>query len=96
MGNKLASPFPTYDSAIANLNQMEIAHLKKNFKILSRGSETINLQLFVQVGYFMDTASRNDQYVFLRDDYTQQSMSVLIMSLLPSRTVELKLTGHLS
>ena len=49
MGNKVSSPFPTFDVACAHLNPMEINHLKKNFKTLCRNGESITLNGFVQV-----------------------------------------------
>ena len=49
MGNKSSSPFPSYDSALTYLNPIEISHLKKNFKIMSRNSDAISLNNFLQV-----------------------------------------------
>ena len=51
MGNKTSSPFPNYESASNHLNPMELNHLQKAFKMISRDSETISLSNFTQVAY---------------------------------------------
>lgn len=51
MGNKISSPFPSYESACSSLNPMEIIHLKQTFKTISKNSESINLLNFTQVNY---------------------------------------------
>jgi len=38
MGSKVVSPFPTYEVALANLNEMEITHLRGEFRKMSSGS----------------------------------------------------------
>mmetsp|Transcript_18577 Transcript_18577/g.17896 ORF Transcript_18577/g.17896 Transcript_18577/m.17896 type:complete len:200 (+) Transcript_18577:238-837(+) len=48
MGNKISSPFPTYESACSSLNPMEILHLKETFNIISKNGSSINLLNFTQ------------------------------------------------
>jgi hypothetical protein len=49
MGNKSSSPFPSFEAARNLLNAMEIDHLEKSFKIISKGSDTISLANFTEV-----------------------------------------------
>ena len=49
MGNKSSSPFPSFEAACNLLNTMEISHLKKSFKIISKDHETISLANFTEV-----------------------------------------------
>lgn len=49
MGNKISSPFPTYEHALTHLNPMELNQLKRTFKVISQNHGTINLNNFTQV-----------------------------------------------
>ena len=46
MGNKLPSPIPSYDIAIAQLNQIEIEHIQKAFKVIGKSEKHITRQCF--------------------------------------------------
>jgi Ca2+-binding EF-hand superfamily protein len=46
MGNKLPSPIPSYDIAIAQLNNIEIEHLKNKFKSIGKSEKHITPQCF--------------------------------------------------
>jgi Ca2+-binding EF-hand superfamily protein len=52
MGNKgsLASPFPSYETALAHLTPAEVQHLGNSFKSMSRGRDALTLQGFLEVG----------------------------------------------
>ena len=49
MGNKLVSPFPSYEAACSHLNPMEMAHLKGNFKLLCKAGDSLTINQFTQV-----------------------------------------------
>lgn len=49
MGNKVSSPFPTFETATAHLNEVEIVHLRGIFKAMSRSRDMVTLQSFVEV-----------------------------------------------
>jgi hypothetical protein len=53
MGNKgsLASPFPSYETALAHLTPAEVQHLGNSFKAMSRGRDALTLQGFIEVGF---------------------------------------------
>lgn len=62
MGNKIASPFPSYETATAHLNEIEIVHLREIFKSMSRNRDMVTLQNFVEVGRARNAAIGDEWY----------------------------------
>ena len=46
MGNKLPSPIPSYETALSQLNKIEIEHIQKSFKLIGKSEKHITLQCF--------------------------------------------------
>ena len=46
MGNKLPSPIPSYETALLQLNKIEIEHIQKTFKLIGKSEKHITQQSF--------------------------------------------------
>jgi Ca2+-binding EF-hand superfamily protein len=46
MGNKLPSPIPSYETALSQLNKIEIEHIQKTFKLIGKSEKHITQQSF--------------------------------------------------